>query len=386
MNEREQTIQQLDPIGTVGMRRLTIVISACVLAYTSVTSVINRDEIESPELAVSSIAIIVLSSLVVFVAAGPHRAAVSRNAFMLAISTAFFGYSLAVAATWHSPTVVGAWGPLAVGFVIVGFAAYRPFVEIALAGVFSATFAGFMIVVQAGRLSNPLPVFVLVIIATAPLVMLSAGAASLSGTVTRAVVEWNSRAADATDRLERQLHGGIARSVQQDRVTILNRDVVPFFTGLIDRGTIDDADRARAREIADSIRMVMVAEVDRTWLDEVVESAGEATLGSRAPGAEAVSDPERLAGQMTRYQRTVIRALIAALFTHPAFDPDGFDVSIGRRGQSRELCIRSAFLVGESVIRQDLEPYLAVLRIVFPEFNVTWARRTSTMKFSYAGR
>lgn len=386
MSHRERTIQQLDPLGALGARLFTIAAIAGMVAYAHAMTWLNRFDIVMPSIAVLALLAITGAAVIVVAGTSPARAPVRRPTFVLALGLAFSAMVLNAVAMWGANQYVqDDWGHVAIGMLLVAFSPYRMSRELALSGLLAAIFTGFLVLLQAPALVSSIPTFVFVIVAMAPILAMSFGSAALASTIIASIRRWRSRATLASEALVSQLHDGIARSVQQDRVTILNRDVVPFFSDVLHRAELSDDDREEARQIAESIRRVMVAEVDRSWLDGVVEQVG-ASLGHMAPGAEAVQDNDRLAAAMTTDQRTATRALLVALFGHPEFDPDGFDVRIARRSGGNQVTVRAMFAAPETSVRSDLAPYFAVLRVVFTNLRVAFARNTLTLKFSYDER
>jgi hypothetical protein len=197
---------------------------------------------------------------------------------------------------------------------------------------------------------------------------------------------WYSPIAIVDRATEAELHERMVRSVYGERIDILNNTVVPFFAELLAGETLTDAERDRATAIATSIRSVMVAEVERSWLDTVVDqAAGERADGS-LPGSEVVQDDERRAGAMTTEQRIVMRALIFALFAHPGFDPDGFAVVITGHAGTSEVVLSAKLDADDSIPRSGLAAYFAVLRIAFDECQVSFQPPVLTLRFSYGHR
>jgi hypothetical protein len=158
---------------------------------------------------------------------------------------------------------------------------------------------------------------------------------------------------------------------------------VPFFSGLLSRGQIASSDRVAARDIAASIRSVMVADVDRSWLDSVVDEIATERLNVGVPGSEVVEDPHRLASGMTTEQRIVVRAVIIALFDHPGFDPDGFAVVVARDDDWAVVTLSAKLDSDDSIPRSGLAAYFAVLRIAFGDLNLSFQRPTLILRFSY---
>jgi hypothetical protein len=350
MSQRERTLQQLDPLGGMAVRVITIGGSIGIVLFAIAQTLANAKDIDFPGLAIVGIVVVIACVVVLIYCSSPLRAPVNRTVHLLAMGLAMLGLVLNAGSMWRSNELIqDDWGPSVVGVVSLTLAVYRPARELALVGSFAALFAGFLALLQAHSLQTPVPPFVFVIVAVTPILAMSLAGAMFVRVSVLTLVRWQSRANAAARRLADQSVEGITRSVQQDRVTILNRDVVPFFAEVLTRASITDEDRARASRIADSIRRVMVADVDRSWLDVVVEQAA----GSRdRPGAEAVQDPERLASAMNTDQRTATRAMIVTLFEHPGFVPDGFDVTVERDGDEVVGTIRADVIRGATSVRR----------------------------------
>jgi hypothetical protein len=212
----------------------------------------------------------------------------------------------------------------------------------------------------------------------APVLALSLASAAFGQLLIDGTEGWRLRARRAAMLFTDENSGWIARSVQQDRVTILNQDVVPFFAGVLQRGTIGHDDRERAREISDAVRAIMVAEADRSWLDTIVDHSLDR--------ASAVTDPQRLANGMGTDQRTAVRALIVALTAHPGFEAEHFAIAIARQGASSRAVLRAGMQASDSMVRSEFAPYFAVMRIVFSELRVEFSDTALTVRFSYDQR
>lgn len=387
MSGRARTIQQIDPLGALGARVYSVLAGVAVVLLALFATWSNPAEVRYPWVAALAILTLAAASLLVIVATDARRTAVGRVPFVAAISLAFGASVLASIATWGTgSSVEHEWGPVGIGILILTFVPYRTAHELAVAGILSSVFVGFVALLRYPPTESGIPTMLYVLAAATPVLALSFAASALVSVVITAVVRWQERALDDVRALASQLHDGIARSVQENRVTILNRDVVPFFEEVLNRADISQDDREHASQISDSIRSVMVAEVDRSWLDGVVEEVGSAILGSDAPGSESVLDPERIAAAMTTDQRTAIRALLVALFGNHEFEPDGFDVVLGREDDRCAVTIRASFRARDGVPDTGLAPYLAVLRVVFLDLRSEIADRILKLRFFYDER
>jgi hypothetical protein len=287
-------------------------------------------------------------------------------------------------ATWSGPTsIVEQWAPITVGLTLVQLSSYRPATELTTATILGGLLTGFVAVIHPASVRDALPPLVNVLDAALPLVALGAGATAYSSVIVRSLGQWYSRSTATERSASPVMKDRVVRSVHDDRVSILNHTVVPFLTDLLGRDAIAEEDRESARSIAMTIRSAMVADVDRSWLDTIMDHLAAERPNTAAPGSEAVQDHDRLAGGMTSEQRIVTRAVIVALFDHPGFDSDGFAVLIARDGDGAAVTVSAKLDADDSLTRSGLAPYLAVLRIAFSDLQVSFQAPTLTLKFSY---
>jgi hypothetical protein len=278
------------------------------------------------------------------------------------------------------------WGAPSVGLFILALAPYRPAKEIATSGVLAAIAAGFIVIVQVENFALQVPAVAFVIVAVTPILAMSFAAAAFADVLVRSLDRWRVRARSAFSTLTDERGESIARSVQQDRVTILNQEVVPFFSDLLEGATVTESTRVRAREIADAIRAVMVAEADRTWLDGVVEEVSRFAPGDSDALHATVRDEKRLAELMSADERTAVRALVVALHGDRSFDPEEMTVEITGDGERCEVLLQAVLESVDGAQRSDIAPYLAVMRVIFSDLQVEHDHPTLTLRFSYEHR
>lgn len=378
---RERTIQQLYPIGALAGRWVSL--SAVIIApvYVLATSWLTRDEINAPLFWVLALALVASAGLTVVISStallAPFTAHRARFAYVWAnLAMVFDAWS-----TYGTDTHVrNDFGPFVVGIIILSVAPYRPAKELFVVGSLSAILSGFIAMVQVPYLVVSAPVSGFIIAAVMPILLLSFGAGTFVSALVAGIEGWRAQARAAVSEIGDGNADWIARSVQQDRVTILNRDVVPFFTEVLEESTVTDETRVRARVISDSIRSVMVADVDRSWLETIVD----ATMSPReATDTVFVIDERRLAQRMSAEQRAGIRAFLVALFAHPAFTKDGFVIAVTGKGDRCRLVLTATLHLPENQVRSDLAPYFAVMRILFADLSVELEQQSLTLMFSY---
>lgn len=379
----ERTRQQLDPVGSLGNRMLAIVLAVGAFYYGIVMTVRSLDQVSSLPLAVLALLWLAAASLTVVFATSPGRAPFTRSSHVVIHLLALGAVVLSVASQWGTNRLIqDDFGPMALGFLMLAIGPYRPATELAAAGSLSAVFIGFVTLLEVPMFQSTTPPVAFVIVGMTPVLALSYASASYSGRLVESLERWQRRAMRSVASRTSRLRDGIARSVQHDRVMILGRDVLPFFNSVLDRGSLTPADRLRAREIADSIRSLMVAEADRTWLEVV---AGDDGMDAERL-QRTVVDPAGRASAMITDQRTVLRALIVAILDEPAFIEHSLRIELGGRGKVCRGVLSAGLDTSDSFVRSAFAPYFAVMRIVFSNLQVEFQNLTLTIGFTYEQR
>ncbi|MDM7883790.1 hypothetical protein QUG92_01605 [Curtobacterium sp. RHCKG23] len=375
-----RTAQQYDPLGAMGSRPLAVVLGAGGVLWALLVSLLDRDVPGSPTLSALTVLVLAASGAVVVTASSPFRAPFPRWAYVVHVAL------LAVATV---SSVAAQWGPdrnalndfmcllTATGIVVV--APYRPWRDLAVGGLVLAAVDAAAWGVSASVFPHQVPVAVAAFLAAAPTLVLTAAAVVFAWTFGGLAERVQIRAGSySVARAERD---GIAASVQQDRSVILARDVAPFFAELRTREVITDADRARARAIADGIRRAMVADADRTWFEYAVVVDG-------GP-AEAVDDPDGLIATLDADQRTVVRTFLRAALGAATVDPARFRATVRRADEpgapAGRVAVRMELAVDDSDvgIHRTFDPYFAVLRVTFHDLDVAVRPSSLALRFSY---
>ena len=373
----ERAFQQLDPLGTLIGRPMTYFAAAGIPIYASMMTWFNRFDIDYPLLAVLALAVVAVTSAALVYGSSPLRAPFSLRMHVLVTGAATLAYVLSAISMWHSNAYVrDDWGPVVIGLALLSLSQYRPPKEIASTGLVLALFAGVLALLQSPSFVTVTPIIVFALVTMMPILAMSLASATFGKFLIEGLVRWRRRARRAVSSFATENTDWIARSVQQDRVTILNQEVVPFFAEVLHRGVIGDEDRQRARRISDAIRAVMIAEVDRTWLDAIVEQIS----------GHPSDDPDRLAILMSTDQRTAMRAVIVAVAGHPAFSARDFTLAVRSAGSQSMVTMEAMLDTAENVLRGQIAPYFAVVRIVFSDVKVEFASSTLTLRFSYEQR
>jgi hypothetical protein len=373
--------QQVDPLGALSSRPVTALAAVAAVVYATVSTVVTRDEIVVPAAAVGALVALGAAGVVLVLASSPLRAPLTRSAVSgVVVLGSIAAVLAAVASAGHNSMVRDDWASLAVGLLLVGLAPYRPALDLVVAGLVSAAVLTAIVLVESEAFLTDVPVLVFVVVAVTPVLALSLAGASFSAAFTTLVERWIAGASSARQASADEFRSSVARSVQQDRVTILNRDVAPFFGEVVAAGVVTEADVERARRISADLRSTMVAEADRSWLEQVL-----ADPSTRVSGV--VVDVGRAAGRMTAAHRTSLRALLVAFGESDSVRPDTVRIELEQGLDTEEERVEARISVAtassESAVRHRFAPYLAVVRIVFDDLQVDPAPPLLTLRFSY---
>jgi hypothetical protein len=380
MDSRERTRQQLDPAGTTGLRPYTSALVIGAFAYALLSTVLSAGEIVDVPLAVAAMVALGAAVVLVVVGTSPYRGPFGQGTHFIIEALVVGSIALSAASVWGSDQFVrDDWGPIAAGLFLLSIGPYRPAREVVFCGVMIALFVGLLVLLEAPSFVTPGPPVAFVLTAITPILILCFGGAAYSLGAVEAIERWHRRAGEAADGAMSELRGTIARSVQQDRVTILGRDVLPFLTEVLANDRVTDADRGRAREIAVAIRNVMVAEANRSWLENFIDQAGlEAVV--------VVDDPAALASAMTVEQRTALRTMLVALVGSPGEEPDRLSIRLARDGDLVRTIVAAGFSAGEVIARTAFAPYFALVRSAFESFEADFGQTSLRLRFWYEQR
>jgi len=357
---------------------LTIVLVVVAFLWAIVFSAFALSRGGDPVPAVGALIVLAIACALVVRASGKGHGVFTAGIHLTMHLLVGASFILASWSTWSTDDFSrDQWAPLSLGIMMVAVAPYRPARELIAAGTASAVVMGTVTFAHAVVIGTTAPPLALAAVAVIGVVALCYGAAMYSQRTVEALQRWHRRADVVAEALADEVRVGIARSVQQDRVTILNRDVVPFFGDLLGREAITDADRVRARAIATAVRSVMVADADRTWLEVVVQQAGR-------PGRAliAVDDPYFLATAMTTAQRTALRAHVVALAADRKVT-EGFAITLSRHGR---LCVGTLtvpILSADHALRSRYAPIHAVMRVAFDSVSIQTHSPDLIVRFNY---
>jgi hypothetical protein len=380
MSVRELTQQQLDPAAGYELRRPILLMLAILPVLLVTLAVVRFLNSSSPVTALVAIALVATACVVLVVVTSPSRAPVSRLSHMLVLALALAALLVDVAAGWSTdPNGRNNLIPIAIGVFTLVLAPFRPPRELAVGGILTAILVGAVAQLHAHVTPSTVLPGVHVVTWAGPVLALSLAAAVFGFSMLRELDRWRRKAATLRLHTSPVLRQEMSRAVQRDRVSVLDREVVPLFSRVLERGEVTEEDQRQARAIAESIRTIMVADVDRSWLESGLARHLPGGVGDQSP----VVDPNHIAPTMGLDGRAAMRALLLELFRSPGFEPASLRIVFSEeRGQVR-VALDARVHLADRASRASLDPYLAVLRVLFPGMTLKIIPSSIRLEFMY---
>jgi hypothetical protein len=172
--------------------------------------------------------------------------------------------------------------------------------------------------------------------------------------------------------------------IEQERITALNVAVVPFLAQVLAAGEVTADDRARASQLAEFVRTVSVAAVERTWLDDTIMLALAARRGAPPTIGSRVDDPARLDRALTEEQRAIVGALVATVAALPGLDAESLRVAVSHPEQPR-FVLSARVRQPAREVRRELIPFIGALRSVSFDARLVQRGDELLVRFAYAG-
>lgn len=378
-----RTPQQLDPLGALDAWPVTV--SCAVIAVLgSVGAVIASALYGGSSLWTSlSSVLLLVAMIVVVVASNPSRAPFRRRDFAVAFAIAVLS-AVMVVSSERVLTLPSLWAPFALALFFVATASFRSSRELFLYGT-GATAA---VVITATLNTTALRagisgVFLVAVIVGTPVLGASFAAAAYARSYTRSVSGWRERASREAREFAGEQHERLAADVHENVLGVLNREMLPFFRRLLEKDAIDAEDSANARDVADVVRRIIVAQNDRSWLDHVLVREWRLRDPAFDPKT-IVHDPERIIDGIVGTARSALMAYVVLVLRRGAVPEDaGLHVRAGTSGSITSVDIQVAAGVFSRRGRTELRPYLSVLHATFDAVAISRSSEGLTLRLTY---
>ncbi|MFF2493294.1 hypothetical protein [Agromyces sp. NPDC058064] len=370
------TQQEADPIGGITAAPIVVIGSALALGTAVALTWVHRAEVGSPIAAIIAILLVAAAGAVASISAAPSRAPFTAERLWvvvtLAVGAAIAEYTSTVGSNRY---LYDDFGPVVIGMLILAVAPYCTWVSLALAGVLASIVLSILVVGASSYIAADAPVGALVAVNASPVIALSAAAAGYAYAIIAETLAWQREANRAALQRDSELRAGIARSVQQSRVSVLGREVLPFLAGVMTAERISVAEADRARELAEELRRALRAGLESTWLDDL------ATNLRLARGIETlVDDPSGAADLLGDDQRSALTALITWL-AEPGRS-ERISVSLVTDLDGGRIVI-SAVPASRPPAKREIDRFIAVARAVSLGAESASTRENVRVELSY---
>lgn len=370
------TQQEADPIGGVTAAPIVVIGAAFAFVASIALTIVHWHEVGSPLAAVLGIALVGAAGLTAAISAAPAFAPFTADRLWLVVALAVGGAIAEYVSTIGADRYLyDDYGPISIGMLILAVAPYCTWVSLLLAGLLAAAVLSILVVGSAAATMNTVPIGALIAVNSAAVLALSAAAAGYSYAIVDETLAWQREANRAALQRDAELRQGIARSVQQSRISVLGREVLPFLAGVMTADRISVADADRARELAEALRRALKAGMESTWLDDLA-----ATLRSSRSISVVIDDAEGAATALDDDQRSALTALV---------------VWLGESDRSSAITVRIAHeptrlqivIVAEHgsapPSRRELDRFAAVARAVAMRAEVDVTRENVKVELSH---
>lgn len=376
----EPTLERLDPLSAAAARPVTTGAALLALAIPPLVLVTRGHEVVQPGwFAVALLALIAATALLL------DRSRPTRPVWQTT-SAQVFQVLLMITSVASAASMTGAneqlrddWAPLVVGILLVASTPYRPAREIVVwTGVHTLLCAALGIV-QAPAAVAEVPTITFAVTGSFTVAVLGFAAAAYAHSLVTSTGLWQERAWRSAESSVRAQRTGLARSVQQRRITLLNHEAVPYLQRVIDAPDLGAADLDEARRLAVSIREVLVAEVQKTWAQQMLDD-----VVARHPRVNIVAhadDPDDVGRHSALERRTLLRALAVVAVERLA----ATEVHLRLRAPDGRLAVECALAVPHSVrdARRELRSMIELIRGLSRRFSFREREGRLVLEFEY---
>lgn len=306
----EVTLERLDPLSAAAARPVTHGAALLALAVPPLTLITRGHEITQPGwLAVSYLALLAGVWLLLDRSSATRPVWQQPSAQLLQVLLVVMVVTSAAATLGRNDALRDDWAPLVVGIMLVASTPYRPAREILFWTLVHTLLCAASGIVQSPFAVAEVPTLIFAVTGSFSVAVMGFAAAAYARSLNSSTRLWHDRAWQSAAAAAVEHRSGVARSVQQRRISVLNREVVPYLQRVLEADSVSDDDRDEARRLARSIRSLLVADVEKTWAQLMLDD-----LVARHPRLNITAvaeDPDDLGRRAVLESRTLLRALAA---------------------------------------------------------------------------
>ena len=365
--------QRIDPLSWFTRPLVPLVFAGTAFGYGSITIASNWDLLGLAWLEVIALLLTTAACLIVQVLTRPLRVPFAPRHAVVPVALGVIAIGLSSLSARESDVLVQHWWvPIGVGFVLGSLAPYSSaraiiaYGSLLTAVVSVGAWYGFVTPVRVW------PEFSVVVIAASGMILATVSTATFIHVVVSSTQAIQAGAGTPLPASE-QASEEAARRVERRTLARLGTRVAPFLSGIADRGTVTDEDRALAGQLARSLRSDLVSLANRSWLDSFA-----------LYGPVIVVDPDRRADDMNTVQRTALRGLLLAVLKNPAHGGSLFLELRGQEDGSTAVALSLDIDLPEGRRSMMLAPYYLTLQSAVQDLS--WDPSRELIKFQFPAR
>lgn len=384
MSLKETTVQQLDPLGALDSWPTTVLLSIAAVTYSAITSWVSFSGNAEPIGAAAAVLLVALVFGLLIWVSRPSGSPMNARSSSSLLALLLIASVLDLASDGATTGVGDSWVPYTVGIYFWAVAQYRPARQLAASAVVAALAVALAALVDRTDSAQDVFPIVTVLVAAGPVLGLGLGAAAYVADYTRSVVRWRADAAIDASAAAVEQRDAIVSDVHRDVLTLLNRELLPFFKDLLEKGTITGTDSENARRVSDAVRRILVADGDQNWLDALIRR-GLAESEVDVPAERVfVDDPDRVVDEIAADGRAAIGALVSLLIR---WSGRGSDPRIVVRLRASGASCTAVMEFADSSLaraqRAALRPYMSVMHVSFQSVRLSTTPGGVAIGFSY---
>lgn len=376
----DQTLERLDPLSAAAARPVTTGAALLAIALPPLVLVTRGHEVVQPLWFVVAYLAVLAATVLLLDRSRPTRPvwqSTSAQVFQLLLMAATIASAASTAGA--NEQLRDDWAPLVVGILLVACTPYRPAREIVVWTAVHTLLCAALGIVQAPFAVSDVPTITFAVTGSFAVAVLGFAAAAYAHSLVTSTRLGQERAWQSAASAVRAQRTGVARSVQQRRITVLNHEAVPYLQRIIDTPTVSEEDRDEARRLARSIRAVLVAEVQKSWAQQMLDD-----VVARRPRLNIVAtadDPDDLGRGSSLERRTLLRALAVVGVERLA----ATEVHLRLRAPEGCLAVECTLAVPHSLrdARRELRSMIELIRGLTRRFSLREREGRVVLEFEY---
>ena len=344
--------QDLDPIGGLTARMMTITLSTAAVVIALALALTHADQVSLPVAQAGALLSIAGAALTLVWFSNPYRAPFRRASAIVFLLLSILAMALDAVSQYSSNlSVRDDWPPISIALLVLMLGTYRPAREALQLSIAAAITVGLIAAIESSVTRSALGIGLSVIVAMAPVLAAGAATTAFSHRLVAVLLAWRRDSASAQRDTIDDLRSDLMPSVRAERLALLESEVLPFLREVAASGELSAEASDRSRTLAAGLRDVMSPDSGRNWLEEL---------------ADVVDDPERLLERMGSEQRGSLRALLVELRNGRHVTAGTTRVTVHSQDRLAQASI-TADVVEPVALRASLTPYFAVARGFLPE-------------------